>query len=98
MQVEVMEKPPKVVWFRGDRDLEGLKDPRMTFEYNRETGVASLSIKKCKNMDEAKYKIKLLDEAGKVMDYAGFSVFVKGSLKFQFEIGMFCTKFHRLSL
>ena len=82
MSVEVLEKPFRVAWYRGDRDLDGVKDPRMNFEYNRETGVASMSIKKCKNMDEAKYKIKLMDEGGSVIDYAGFSVFVKGNYTF----------------
>lgn len=41
-------------------------------------GIATLEVTKCKTQDEAKYKCQVLDEDGKALDFAGFSVFVKG--------------------
>ena len=40
-----------------------------------------IEIKKSKFEDEAKYRVYCVDEGGKDLDFAGFSIFVKG----QFE-------------
>ena len=42
-------------------------------------GIATLQIQKCKTQDEAKYRCQVVDAEGKTLDFAGFSVFVKGT-------------------
>jgi hypothetical protein len=59
-------------------------DPRVTIEISEDMLHASFSIKKCKTSDEARYLCKVEDEEGKKLDFAGFSVFVKG------DINVFC--------
>lgn len=43
-----------------------------------------LEIKKCRDRDEASYKLELVDKENKSLDFAGFSVFVKGKQLFRF--------------
>ena len=37
VSVEVKDKPPKIIWFRGSHELKP-GEPRVTMEYNKETG------------------------------------------------------------
>ena len=76
MEIVVKDKPPKVKFYILHRDVSS--DPRSTVTYDRETGKATLELRKCKNADEAKWRVQVEDEQNKVMDFAGFSVFVKG--------------------
>ena len=68
--------PGGISIYRGQTILGN--DPRMTIEFDKNTGRICLTVKKCKTLDEAKYKVQLLDEKKKTLDFAGFSVFVKG--------------------
>ena len=77
MEIEVKDKPPKVKFYILHRDISS--DPRSTVTYDRETGKATLELRKCKNSDEAKWRVQVEDENNKALDYAGFSVFVKGN-------------------
>ena len=69
-----------VKWYAAGREIT--RAPRIKFTYDKESGVATLEVKKCKDRDEAKYKCELCDAEGHAIDYAGFSVFVKGKLFF----------------
>ena len=76
MEIVVKDKPPKVKFYILHRDVSS--DPRSTVTYDRETGNAKLELRKCKNADEAKWRVQVEDEENKCLDFAGFSVFVKG--------------------
>ena len=54
------------------------KDMRTTVTYEPDKCRIFLEIKKCRDKDEASYKIVLCDKEGQSLDFAGFSVFVKG--------------------
>ena len=55
-------------------------DPRVTITLADDHMHASLTIKKSKPNDEAKYICKVEGEENEQLDYAGFSVFVKGKI------------------
>ena len=78
MEIVVKDKPPKVKFYILHRDI--VSDPRSTVTYDRESGRATLELRKCKNADEAKWRVQVEDEQNKVLDFAGFSVFVKGNV------------------
>jgi len=68
--------PSSVQILRGSTVLGN--DPRQHILLDKTTGNLKFTCKKSKsNVDEAKYKINLLDENKKTVDFAGFSVFVK---------------------
>jgi len=69
-------KPPSVDWYRGAIPVK--TDPRCSIVFDPEKMYSCMELKKAKQLDEAKYKIQVEDEKGeKVLDFAGFSVFVK---------------------
>jgi Immunoglobulin I-set domain len=79
MQVECYFKlePPSVDWYRGAIPMK--TDPRVTITYDEKEMHATMEIKKCKITDEAKYRVQVEDKDGEeTLDFAGFSVFVKG--------------------
>jgi len=72
-------KPPSVDWYRGA--IPAKTDPRCTVFFDPEAMYSFMEMKKLKLTDEAKYKVQVEDESGdSVLDFAGFSVFVKGML------------------
>lgn len=74
------EKPPHVDWYRGAIPVK--TDPRCTLLFNENTLTASMELKKCKVTDEFKFRVQVEDAEGEeCLEFAGFSVFVKG-LKF----------------
>ncbi len=85
MKMEIYAKEPfpvKMRLMKGDRERP--KDPRSSILYDKTTGCLNIEVKKCKTQDESKYTIEILDAAEKVIDFAGFSVFVKGKYLFYF--------------
>ena len=70
-------KPTKFLhWYRGRKQLK--TDLRFTVTYDEASGLTSMTLKKAKYSDEAKYKIAVETESGEEIDFTGFSVFVKG--------------------
>lgn len=70
-------KPPAVDWYRGAIPMK--TDPRVSITFNENEMYASMELKKCKITDEAKYRVQVEDlEGEECLDFAGFSVFVKG--------------------
>ena len=80
VSLQLKEKPEgcSLIWYRVSNKITA-GDPRVTMTFDESSLVATLEVKKCKNADEAKYKAQLVDGQNKVLDFAGFSVFVKGS-------------------
>merc|ERR1712002_1330987 len=74
MVLELKEAVASVKLFKGDRELNS---PRVTLTYDASTKIIKINFKKAKTEDEAKYQINLCGEDGKVVDFAGFSTFVK---------------------
>ena len=74
----VLNRPVEnLQWFRGRKLLKS--DTRFTIEYNRDTGITSMRIKRTKYSDESKYRIVICSQSGTdEIDFSGFSVFVKG--------------------
>ena len=73
------EPAAEVLWFRGSKLLKS--DNRQKVSYDRASGRTTLSVVKLKNVDEAQYTIKIFNDAGEELDFAGFSIFVKGEPK-----------------
>ena len=70
-------KPPSVHWYRGAIPVK--TDPRCTITYDEATLYSTMQLVKAKMTDEAKFKVQVEDEKGEeILDFAGFSVFVKG--------------------
>jgi len=74
------EKPPSVDWYRGAIPVK--TDPRVVITYDEAKMYASMEMKKCKITDEAKYRVQVEDADGEeTLEFAGFSVFVKGTIR-----------------
>jgi len=72
-------KPPSVDWYRGAIPVK--TDPRCSITYDEATLYASMELKKCKITDEAKFRVQVEDAEGEEsLEFAGFSIFVKGML------------------
>lgn len=76
-----LKKPPpatgKLEWNKGKLPVK--TDPRVTITYDPVTMRGTLEIAKCKFADESKYICQIDDEEGHCVDFAGFSLFVKGN-------------------
>jgi hypothetical protein len=64
---------PTVTWYKANREC--VDGPKYTYEQDPTTGVVGLNINKVKSDDEAKYTLKIHNEAGE--EKVTFSVFVK---------------------
>ncbi len=64
---------PNVAWFKGNREC--MDGPKYTVDVDPSTGIVGLTIKKIKSDDEAKYTLKINNEAGE--EKHSCSVFVK---------------------
>lgn len=64
---------PTVTWYKGTRECTD--GPKFTCECDPTTGIVGLTIKKVKSDDEAKYTLKIHNDAGE--ERSTFSVFVK---------------------
>lgn len=53
-------------------------DPRVSVTFDEDELHATFCLIKTKMSDEAKFKCTVEDEDGKQLDFAGFSLFVKG--------------------
>lgn len=73
-----LKKLPPFKWeiVRGSNLMRS--DPRCTVSLNEEKKTITFKMTKCKISDEAKFQCEIYDEQGKVLDFAGFSLFVKG--------------------
>jgi len=68
--------PPHVDWYRGAIPVK--TDPRCTILFDEKKLTASMELKKCKLTDEFKFRVQIEDaEQEEVIEFAGFSVFVK---------------------
>lgn len=70
------KKPPRFNWYRGAILMKS--DPRVNVVWDESKLFTSVSIKKCKISDEAKFKCQVEDDEGAPVEFAGFMVFVKG--------------------
>lgn len=78
MECYFKKKPPRIGWYRGT--IAATTDPRVTVVYDKEKLYSSMVIKKCKYIDEGKLCIQVEDKDGEeVLEFAGFSLFVKGT-------------------
>ena len=81
-------KPPSVDWYRGAIPVK--TDPRVTISYDEEALYASMELKKCKITDEAKFRVQVEDAEGEeALEFAGFSLFVKGIQMREIDIVLF---------
>lgn len=79
------EKPPSVDWYRGAIPVK--TDPRVVITYDEAKLYACMEMKKCKITDESKYRVQVEDAEGEeTLEFAGFSVFVKGTRNEVFQV------------
>jgi len=68
---------PTVTWYKANREC--VDGPKYAYEQDPTTGVVGLNINKIKSDDEAKYTLKIQNEAGE--EKVTFSVFVRCNKK-----------------
>ena len=77
-------KPPKLEWFKGSIAVK--TDPRVTIKFDDAKMLATMQMVRAKLPDEAKYKVEIrAEKTDELLDFAGFSVFVKGENEFGAE-------------
>ena len=77
VEAVLKKKPAGLNWYR--RNVLLKSDPRVTVTFDQDTLRATLTVKKSKMADEAKYKCQVEKKDSSVEEFAGFSVFVKGN-------------------
>jgi hypothetical protein len=68
---------PNVTWFKGNREC--MVGPKYTCDIDPSTGIVGLTIKKIKSDDEAKYTLKISNDAGE--EQYSVNIFVKCMIK-----------------